>query len=155
MTNKINEITHFEIPANDLNKLRQFYTDVFGWKFKNSALKNLQYWTINTGTKHSPGVSGGMYKRGSKTQKPVNYFSTTDIDESMAEIENAGGSITVKKQEIENQGWTAIGMDPEGNAIGLFESKSRGIFRNRGKQGQSGASRIKSNKRNNQTKNSK
>jgi predicted enzyme related to lactoylglutathione lyase len=155
MKNEINEISHFEIPARDPNKLRQFYSDVFGWKFRNSALRNLQYWTISTGTRHLPGVNGGMYKKGSKTQTPLNYISTPDINESMAEVERAGGHITVGKKGTKNHGWTAIGTDPEGNPIGLFESQNQGMFRLRGRQSQSGAARIKSSKRDNRTADSK
>jgi hypothetical protein len=78
----------------------------------------------------------------------------------MAERERAGGYITVGKQETgkkdsPNHGWTAIGIDPEGNALGLFESANRGLFRERGKQSQSGAARIKSSKRNDKTEDSK
>lgn len=155
MKNEINEVVHFEIPARDPDKLRQFYSGVFGWKFKNSAAKNLQYWNISTGTKHIPGVNGGMYKKGSKNQTPVNYISTPDINESMAEVERAGGHITVGKKGTANHGWTAIGTDPEGNSIGLFESVDRGLFRERGKQSQSGAARIRSSKRNDNTVDSK
>jgi len=155
MKNEINEISHFEIPARDPERLRKFYTDVFGWKFKNSAAQDMQYWNISTGTEHIPGVNGGMYKRGSKNQTPVNYISTPDINESMAEVERAGGHITVGKTGTANHGWTAIGTDPEGNSIGLFESVDRGLFRERGKQSQSGAARIRSSKRNDKTADSK
>jgi predicted enzyme related to lactoylglutathione lyase len=155
MKNEINEIAHFEIPARDPARLRKFYSDVFGWKFKNSAARNMQYWNISTGTKHVPGVNGGMYKKGSKNQTPVNYVSTPDINESMAEVERAGGHITVGKKGTANHGFTAIGTDPEGNSIGLFESTDKGLFRQRGKQSQSGANRIKSSRRNDETPDSK
>ncbi len=154
MKNEVNEIAHFEIPAKDPERLRKFYTEVFGWKFKNSAAQNMQYWTISTGTRHIPGVSGGMYKRGSEKQTPVNYISTPDLDESMAEVERAGGHITVGKKEISGHGFTAVGKDPEGNPIGLFESMDRGLFKQKGVQSQSGAERIKSSRRNNRTKDS-
>lgn len=149
------EIVHFEIPARDPERLRKFYTDVFGWKFKNAAAQNMQYWNISTGTKHIPGVNGGLYKKGSDNQTPVNYIGTPDLDESMAEVERAGGHITVGKRETPGHGLTAIGTDPEGNPIGLFESTDRGLFRERGKQSQSGANRIKSRRRNDRTADSK
>ncbi len=155
MKNEINEIAHFEIPARDPERLRKFYTEVFGWKFKNSAAKNMQYWTIRTGTKHLPGVNGGMYKRGSKKQTLVNYISTPDLEASMAEVERSGGHITVGRKETLGHGSTAIGTDPEGNAIGLFESADRGLLRQKGLQSQSGADRVKSKLRNNRTKDSK
>jgi hypothetical protein len=148
MKNATHEISHFEIPAKDPEKLRNFYTNVFGWKFSNTAKQDMQYWSIKTGTKHIPGVNGGMYKKGSENQTVVNYISTPSIDESMAEIEKEGGHITVGKKEIEGEGFTAVGVDPEGNAIGLFESKNNGVFKRRGTQSQSGADRIRSKHRN-------
>lgn len=144
MKQATHEISHFEIPARDPEKLRNFYAGVFGWKFKNAAAQNMQYWNITTGTKHLPGVNGGLYKKGSKNQTPVNYISTPDLNESMAEVEKQGGHITVGKKEVPGHGFTAIGTDPEGNSIGLFESKNRGMFRARGTQSQSGANRVPS-----------
>jgi uncharacterized protein len=155
MKNEVNEISHFEIPARDPAKLRKFYANVFGWKFKNSAAQNMQYWNIDTGTKHIPGVNGGMYKKGSQKQTTVNYISTPDLNESMAEVERSGGRITVGKKGTAKHGWTAVGTDPEGNSIGLFESADMGMFRERGKQSQSGAARIKSSRRNDMTADSK
>jgi predicted enzyme related to lactoylglutathione lyase len=155
MKNEISEIVHFEIPAKDPKRLRKFYSDVFGWKFKNAAAQNMQYWNISTGTKHIPGVNGGMYKKGSKNETPVNYISTTDIDEAMASIEKAGGHVTVGKKEAMGHGWTAVGTDPEGNSVGLFQPKDKGWFRKAGTQSQSGANRIRSRKRNDTTEDSK
>jgi hypothetical protein len=155
MKHEIYEITHFEIPARDPEKLRKFYSGVFGWKFKNAAAMNMQYWNINTGTRHRPGVNGGMYKKGSKRETLVLYIGTPDLNESMAEVERAGGHITVGKKETAEHGFTAIGTDPEGNAIGLFESTDRGWFRQGGKQSQSGANRVKSRHRNDMTADSK
>ncbi len=153
--NEVSEVAQFEIPARNPQRLRKFYTDVFGWKFKNAAAQNMQYWNINTGTKHIPGVNGGMYKKGSKNQTPVNYISTTDLNEAMASIERAGGRITVGRKTVKGHGSTAVGTDPEGNSIGLFESTGRGIFRQRGKQSQSGANRIRSRRRVDMTEDSK
>jgi predicted enzyme related to lactoylglutathione lyase len=145
MNVKIKEISHFEIPAKDPDKLRAFYADVFGWKFKNTAVQDMQYWTINTGS----GVEGGMYKKGSAKQTPVIYIGTPDLDASMAKIEMSGGQITVPRKEIPKHGWTALGTDPEGNPIGLFQSMDRGWLRRRGTQTQSGANRVPSNQRHN------
>ena len=155
MKQATHEISHFEIPARDPEKLRDFYANVFGWKFRNVAAQNMQYWSIATGTKHSPGVTGGLYKKGSRTQTPVNYINTPDLNESMAEVERQGGKITVGKKEVKGHGFTAIGKDPEGNPIGLFESTDRGMFRARGLQSQSGANRIKSKRRQNRRADSK
>ncbi|MBM3897167.1 MAG: hypothetical protein FJ358_01370 [Thaumarchaeota archaeon] len=36
-------IVHVEIPVNDLPKLRKFYSEVFGWKFRNSKMPGMEY----------------------------------------------------------------------------------------------------------------
>ena len=41
--NGIYEMTHFGIPARDPERLRNFYTAIFGWKFKNSAAQSMKY----------------------------------------------------------------------------------------------------------------
>ena len=52
MRKEIHKIVNFEIPAKDPERLRKFYTDVFGWKFKNSAAQNMQFGIVS--------MSGGM-----------------------------------------------------------------------------------------------
>jgi len=36
-------IVHVEIPVNNLPKLRKFYGEVFGWKFKDSKMPGMEY----------------------------------------------------------------------------------------------------------------
>ena len=73
----------------------------------------------------------------------------------MAEIEREGGHVTVGNRNTPGHGRTALCVDPEGNPIGLFESQDRGLFRERGRQSQSGARRIRSSHRNDRTADSK
>jgi predicted enzyme related to lactoylglutathione lyase len=34
MSNKINPVVHFEMPAEDRKRMADFYTNVFGWQTK-------------------------------------------------------------------------------------------------------------------------
>ena len=49
-----NRIVHFEIPANEPQKLTKFYSDLFGWKFQKAAIPGPEYWLCDTG-KEGPG----------------------------------------------------------------------------------------------------
>jgi predicted enzyme related to lactoylglutathione lyase len=40
-------IVHFEIPADDVEKLRKFYSDLFGWKIEKTP-SPMEYWMIET-----------------------------------------------------------------------------------------------------------
>ena len=120
-------IVHFEIPANDLEKLEKFYSDLFGWKIEKMP-GQMEYWGIQTvpvddkGMTLRPGDNGGMMKRQMPEQKPVNYISVESVDEYAKKVVSLGGQIVVPKMEIPGIGWWALALDPEGNQIGLFET---------------------------------
>jgi predicted enzyme related to lactoylglutathione lyase len=119
-------IIHFEIPATDFEKLKQFYTGLFGWKIEKYP-GPMEYWMIQTvpvdekGMLLRPGVNGGMVKKERPEQKPVNYISVESIDESMEKVKRLGGKIVSPKQEVPGVGWIATVMDPEGNHIALLQ----------------------------------
>jgi len=119
-------IVHFEIPANDVEKIKKFYSELFGWKIEKMP-GGMDYWGILTvpvdekGMPVRPGVNGGMMKRQNPDHKPVNYISVESVDEYSKKVMQLGGQITVPKMEIPGMGWWALAVDPEGNQIGLFQ----------------------------------
>ena len=121
-----NTIIHFEIPATDIAKLKQFYAGLFNWKIEKYP-GPMEYWMIHTvptddkGMLLRPGVNGGMTKKEHPDQKPVNYISVESIDESIEKVKKLGGKIVMPKQEVPNVGWIATATDPEGNYIALLQ----------------------------------
>lgn len=119
-------IIHFEIPANDVEKLKAFYSKVFGWKIE-KAQGHMEYWLIETVPVDEkmmpirPGVNGGMFKKDNPELKPVNYFSIESIDDYIQNIKASGGKIIQPKQEVPNVGWIAIALDPEGNQFAVIQ----------------------------------
>ena len=122
-----NTVVHFEIPAEDLEKMRKFYSELFGWNIYR-APGPIEYWMIETvpvdenGMTVRPGVNGGMYKKDQPELKPVNYILVEAIDEYIQKIKNLGGKITRPKQEVPGVGWIALALDPEGNPIAIMQS---------------------------------
>ena len=120
-------IVHFEIPADDLGKLRKFYSELFGWKIEKMP-GPMDYWAIKTvpvnekGMPIRPGVNGGMMKRQHPEHKPVNYIAVESVDEYTKKIETLGGKVLVPKMEVPGIGWWALALDPEGNQFGILES---------------------------------
>jgi hypothetical protein len=76
-------VVHFEIPADDVERAKKFYTDLFGWKMEkwpgtdgnDPSSSAMEYWIINTtddkGNKAS--IGGGMMKR-QDTMKQITNF---------------------------------------------------------------------------------
>jgi hypothetical protein len=122
-------IIHFEIPAENVQVLKNFYEAVLGWKIIKAPLGGMDYWLIQTvptdekGMLQRPGVNGGLYPRTpdmpGATQ--VNYISVENIDEYITKVTAAGGKIIVPKQQIPTVGSIAIAADPEGNSFGLIQ----------------------------------
>ncbi|HVP41583.1 MAG TPA: VOC family protein [Candidatus Krumholzibacteriaceae bacterium] len=119
-------VIHFEIPANDVEKLKKFYSKVFGWKIE-KAPGPMEYWLIETVpvdekmTLIRPGVNGGMFKKDNPELKFVNYFSVESIDDYIQKIKASGGKILSPKQEVPNVGWVAVAVDPEGNQFAIIQ----------------------------------
>jgi predicted enzyme related to lactoylglutathione lyase len=123
-------VVHFEIPARDVKKLREFYSDLFGWKIdKAQGQMGMEYWMVGTVPVDEqmrllrPGVNGGMYKKERRDAGTINYVSVESVDDYIGKIKALGGKIVVPKQEVTNIGWTAIARDPEGNEFGIFRPK--------------------------------
>lgn len=119
-------IVHFEIPAENVEELKRFYTGLFGWKIER-AQGPIDYWLIETVpvdekmTPIRPGVNGGLMKKEQPNLTPINYISVEDIDKYIQKIEELGGKITMPKQKVEGVGWIAWALDPEGNPFALLQ----------------------------------
>ena len=119
-------VIHFEIPANDVEKIKAFYEQIFGWKIIQMP-GPIDYWVIQTvpvdanGMPLRPGVNGGLYKRLLPETKPINYFAVESISDFLTKIEKLGGKVTQPKQEVPNVGWIAAAEDPEGNSFALIQ----------------------------------
>jgi len=120
-------IVHFEIPADDVEKLRKFYSQLFGWKIEKMP-GPVEYWGIHTvpvdkkGMPIRPGVNGGMKKKQNPEHKPVNYVLVESVDEYVNRIESLDGKIIVPKMEVPGIGWWALALDPEGNQFAILQS---------------------------------
>ena len=124
-------IVHFEIPANDVEKLKNFYSKLFGWKIEKYPGPST-YYTLGTVPVDEktmipmrPGVNGGLFPKKDSAMpdqaKPTNYISVESVDEYSKKIEALGGKIVVPKMEITGIGWWALALDPEGNHFGILE----------------------------------
>jgi predicted enzyme related to lactoylglutathione lyase len=118
---------HFEIPADDLEKLRKFYSELFGWKIEKMP-GPVEYYGIETvpvnekGMPKRLGVNGGMMKRQNPEHKPVNYIAVESVDECVKKIKALGGRVIVPKMEVPGIGWWALALDPEGNQFAIMQS---------------------------------
>jgi predicted enzyme related to lactoylglutathione lyase len=110
-------MVHFEIPAEDLQRAKDFYSKLFGWKIK--SWQGMDYMMIDTF-----GLGGGMMKRMHPNHQITDYFGVPSVDEYSAKVEKLGGKIMVPKQAVPGMGYFVICMDTENNVFGIWETDS-------------------------------
>jgi predicted enzyme related to lactoylglutathione lyase len=109
------QVVHFELPAQDASRAREFWKSLFGWKFQNWD-GPVEYYMLDG---NEPG--GALYPDpDSAGSGPIVYFGTSDIDASIAKARELGGSAD-DKQPIPTIGWFARCVDTEGNRFSLFQ----------------------------------
>jgi predicted enzyme related to lactoylglutathione lyase len=118
-------IVHFEVPADDVERSRKFYSDLFGWKMEKwpGMESGMDYWIINT-TDNEGGkaVGGGMMKRQNPQQGITNFIDVTSLDEYSAKVQSLGGKIVAPKQAVPTMGYFAVCLDTENNTFGIWET---------------------------------
>ena len=125
------KVVHFEIPADDVERAKEFYGSIFDWQLQTMSMGEGDYTMVmttpvdeQTQTPVEPGaINGGMMQRTDRTPSPVITVEVEEIDQSLKEIEAAGGSTVTPRTPIPGMGAFAYFKDPEGNVLGLWESR--------------------------------
>ena len=136
--NKKNPVVHFEMPAENMIRMKKFYEDAFSWQMQQLGPDMGDYVVVTTSETDEnrmvkkPGtINGGFYK---KTDDPMSQYpsiviSVDDINEAMKKVNDAGGHVIGghKKDgtpdEIPGVGLFASIIDTEGNRISILQPK--------------------------------
>ena len=119
-------IVHFDVPSEDIERAKKFYSALLGWKFE--SFPEMQYNLITTtNLDGTPGVGGGMGKRMEPSQRMMNYFGVSSIDAAIKQVKSLGGSIVSKKMAVPQMGYLVNCIDTEGNMFGLWEEDTKAI----------------------------
>jgi predicted enzyme related to lactoylglutathione lyase len=112
-------IRWFEIPTDDIDRAKNFYATLFGWKIQKFPGMS-DYWHIDTGgPDDSP--DGGMMKRQHPSQPITNYVAVPSVDDSSVKVLKLGGTICMPKTAVPQMGYFAICRDTENNMFALWE----------------------------------
>ena len=119
-------LTHFMIPADDVDRAKRFYAALLNWKIdpaaspENMRIAAMQYHKITTGPVEPGALStGGLYKRHEK-EPILSFVQVEDIEGVVSKVEMLGGKVTLPVTEIPGVGMTAMILDTEGNLIGIW-----------------------------------
>jgi predicted enzyme related to lactoylglutathione lyase len=110
-------VIHWEIQAEDAQKIQRFYGDLFGWSI--DAGNPMNYGMVTS--KGKEGINGGIGAgtNGARSRVLV-YANVSDINEVLAKAEQLGARTIMPRTDI---GMVIMGIfeDVEGNHFGLVE----------------------------------
>ena len=118
-----NHINHFEIEADDVERAKRFYENVFGWKITPWGPPN--YYLIDTGG----GIRGDIRER-THPLGPGNagFVCTVTVDDLQAikeAVVTNGGKIVMPEMKIDGVGNLFYCTDTEGHRVGVMQMDNR------------------------------
>jgi predicted enzyme related to lactoylglutathione lyase len=109
-------LVHFEIPAQDPGRAKEFYSKLLDWEFQ-AWQGPVEYHMTEAGGE--PG--GAIYRAESEDKGAKVYFGVDDIRAEVGRVRELGGSAE-DPHPIPTVGWYARCTDTEGNPFSLFQS---------------------------------
>ena len=115
-----NNLAHFAIYIDNMNRAKDFYNNLFGWSFNSYGPED--FLQIKNGSDENAPLIGALQDRKySPIDGKINGFecsiSVKDIDQIIAKIETNNGKIVMPKTEIPYVGWLVKFLDTEGNIV--------------------------------------
>jgi predicted enzyme related to lactoylglutathione lyase len=124
-------VVHFEVPYDDADRARSFYSDVFGWNIQ--PVPEFDYNFVQTGPVEESGmpteagyIGGGMFQRDAQIGKPIITIDVDDMTKALAAIAEHGGAAVGEVQHVGEMGLAAYFTDSEGNLMGLWQTTGTG-----------------------------
>jgi predicted enzyme related to lactoylglutathione lyase len=129
----MNPVVHFEMPAEDRERMAKFYKKAFGWQAQMLGPDMGDYVVVTTtesddnGPKKAGAINGGFYPK--SNDKPAQYpavvIAVDDIQQSMKTVSDAGGKVLGDPMEIPGIGKYVAFFDTEGNRASMLQPLER------------------------------
>lgn len=111
------DVTHVDIPADDVPRAAAFYSAVLGWDVRTiEGFEDFPDWSTRSGATH-----GTFGPRDDLLRVPRSYVEVASIDDVLAAVVAAGGTVVIERQPLSEVKAWAVVTDTEGNQLGLYE----------------------------------
>ena len=121
---KHGEVCWSELATHQPEECKAFYTELFGWQYKESQAPGMVYTEIS---RDGEKQFGGLYKptpeMGDVPSHWISYVAVDDIDASLQKASELGGTVLVPATDIPNTGRFGIISDPSGASIAMITLK--------------------------------
>jgi predicted enzyme related to lactoylglutathione lyase len=117
-------VVHFEVIGKDGDKLRSYYSDLFGWEI--DADNPMRYGTVqregNTNA-DGIGIGGGIGNAPEGYDGHVTFYvEVPDVEAALAKAESLGGTRMMGPDEVTEGIVIGLFLDPEGHTVGVVKA---------------------------------
>ncbi len=110
------QMVHFEIPAGDTARAKQFWGSLFGWQWQ--SMEGPQEYHMTRITEQS---GAAVFPADGDARGPRTYFDVDDINAATARVKELGGEAD-DALPVPGMGWFATCKDSEGNKFGFWQT---------------------------------
>jgi uncharacterized protein len=108
------KVVHFEVPAGDTGRSREFWTSLFGWQWQ--AFEGPTEYHM---TQVDDSTGGAVYPDDDRGIRV--YFDVDEINAGAAKVRELGGEAD-EPMPVPGMGWFTACNDTEGNKFGLWQT---------------------------------
>ena len=115
-----NNLSHFAIYIDDIDRVKSFYSNLFGWDYNSYGQDD--FLQIKDSSDDDAKLIGALQSRKYSPidEKIIGFecsVAVEDIDAIISKIEANNGKIVMPKTEIPYVGWLVKFLDTEGNIV--------------------------------------
>jgi predicted enzyme related to lactoylglutathione lyase len=129
----MNPVVHFEIPAENRDRMTKFYTKAFGWQTQMMGPEMGEYVVVTTtesdenGPKKPGAINGGFFMKteDKSSQYPSVVIAVDDIRTASKKVADAGGKVIGDPMDIPGVGTYVAFLDTEGNRLSMLQPLPR------------------------------
>ena len=120
-------VVHFEVIGSDGQKLRSYFSELFGWEF-GDTLGPTNYAVVqregNTNAE-GVGIGGGIGTAPEGYGGHVTFYvEVPDVEAALAKAESLGGSRMMGPERVMEGVEIGLCNDPEGHVVGVVKTES-------------------------------
>ena len=117
-------VVHFEVIGKDGDKLRSYYSELFGWEIDaDNAMKYGIVAREDNLNSDGVGIGGGVGGGPEGYDGHVTFYvQVPDVEEALARAESLGGSRMMGPDDVMEGLVIGLFTDPEGHVIGVMSS---------------------------------
>jgi predicted enzyme related to lactoylglutathione lyase len=117
-------VVHFEVIGKDADKLRGFYSELFGWEIDADNPMNYGMVQREANLDQGIGIGGGIAASQDGGDGYVTFYvSVDDVEDALKKAESLGGTRVVGPMDVPDGPTIGQFTDPEGHLLGVVKTE--------------------------------